>query len=98
MQMNLTNKKEEPLLSRTKITARLEFEKATPSYQEITTLLATHLKAEEKLIAIRHIYNSFGNRKAEVTAYIYADEIKKQAIEPKVKEKNEKKAKEEKKK
>ncbi|MBI2653047.1 hypothetical protein HYX00_06280 [Candidatus Woesearchaeota archaeon] len=97
MQINVTSKKEEPLLSRTMLKATLEFEKATPSYQEVSTLLAAHLKTDEKLIAIRHIYNLFGSKKAEVIAYAYSDENKKQFAEPKIKEKKEKKAKEAKK-
>ena len=97
VQINAINKKEEPLLSRTMLKAVLEFEKATPSYQEVTELLATHLKADGKLIAIRHIYNSFGNKKAEVIAFVYSDEAKKQLIEPKLKEKKDKSAKESKK-
>ena len=67
------------------VTATLEFEKATPSYPEVTTLLATNLKTDEKLVAIKHIYNFFGSKKAEVIAYVYADENKKQFIEPKLK-------------
>ncbi|MBI2557800.1 hypothetical protein HYW20_00615 [Candidatus Woesearchaeota archaeon] len=94
MQLTITNKKQEPLLSRTMLKATLEFEKSTPSYKEVVASLASDLKADEKLIAIRHIYTSFGNKKAEVTAYVYNDEAKKQLIEPKLKEK---KAKEEKK-
>ena len=97
MQINIINKKEEPLLSRTMVTANLEFEKATPSYKEVTKLISAHLKADEKLIAIRHVYNSFGVKKAEVIAYVYSDESKKHSIEPKIKEKKEKKAKEKKK-
>lgn len=97
MQLNITNKKDEPLLSRTMVTANLEFEKATPSYAEIAPLLAAHLKADEKLVAIRHVYNSFGAKKAEVIAYVYPDENKKNFIEPKLKEKKDKKAKEAKK-
>lgn len=97
IQINVTDKKEEPLLSRTMLKATLEFEKATPSYQEVSTLLATHLKTDEKLIAIKHIYNLFGSKKAEVIAYAYSDENKKQFTEPKIKEKKEKKAKEPKK-
>ena len=93
MQISVTSKKEEPLLSRTQVNATLEFEKATPSYPEVTSLLATHLKADEKLIAIRHVYNSFGQKKAEVIAYVYSDESKKQLIEPKLNVKKEKKAK-----
>ena len=94
MQLNVTSKKEEPLLSRTMVKAALDFEKATPSYAEITPLLASNLKADEKLIAIRHVYNAFGAKKAEVIAYVYSDEAKKQLVEPKVKEKKEQKAKE----
>lgn len=97
VQLNITSKKEEPLLSRTMVNASLEFEKSTPSYPEVATLLASHLKTDEKLVAIKHIYNSFGAKKAEVIAYAYADESKKQLIEPKIKEKKEKKAKEAKK-
>ena len=93
LQINITNKKEEPLLARTMVKAIVEFEKATPSYQEVTSLLASNLKANEKLIAIRHIYNSFGAKKAEVIAYVYIDEAKKQFIEPKIKEKKAKEAK-----
>ena len=93
MQINITDKKEEPLLSRTMVSAALEFEKSTPSYAEVTTVLASALKSDEKLIAIRHIYNSFGSRKAQVIAYLYADEAKKQFAEPKLKVKKVKKAK-----
>lgn len=97
MEINIINKKEEQLLSRALIKANIDFEKATPSYKEVTSLLATNLKIDEKLIAIRHIYNLFGTKKAEVIAYVYTDENKKQFIEPKIKEKKEKKVKEPKK-
>lgn len=90
LQLNIIEKKEEPLLSRTMLEANLEFDKSTPSYQEVTSLLAINLKIDEKLIAIRHIYNSFGDRKANVIAYLYTDEKKKELIEPKIKEKKEK--------
>ena len=92
IQINITGKKEEPLLARALINAAIEFEKATPSYQEVTTLLASHLKTDEKLIAIRHIYNLFGSKNAKVIAYVYNDENKKQFIEPKIKEKRVKKS------
>lgn len=94
VQIIITDKKEEPLLSRTAVKATLEFEKATPSYQEVSPLLASQLKADEKLLAIKHIYNHFGSKRADIIAYIYNDETKKQLIEPKIKQKKEKKAKE----
>lgn len=97
MQINVVEKKPELLLSRVMVKADMDFEKATPSYTETASLLASHLKTDEKLIAIRHIYTAFGNKKAEVIAYVYSDESKKQFIEPKVKQKKDKKAKEAKK-
>lgn len=91
MQLTTINTKEEPLLSRTMLKAVLDFEKATPSYPEIVSLIAAHLKKDDKLIAIRHVHSYFGSKKADVTAYVYSDESRKQFIEPKVKAKKEKK-------
>ncbi len=93
VQINIVSKKEEPLLSRAMIKATIDFDKSTPSYPEVISMIASQLKTEEKLVAIRHIYSYFGSRKAEVVAYIYPDENKKQFIEPKIKEKKEKPAK-----
>ena len=90
MELNITSKKEEPLLSRTELKADVVFEKATPSYQELASLLASKVKADEKLVAIRHVYTSFGNKNAELIAYVYKDEDKKKFIEPKLKEKKDK--------
>lgn len=95
MEINITGKKDEPLLSRAMLRAELEFDKATPSYPEVAQLLAAHLKVEEKVIAIRHIYTHFGLKKADVVAYCYADENKRNFAEPKKKEKKEKASKKE---
>ena len=83
MQIKDIKKNEEPLLARTRLNAIVEYDKATPSYSESTSLLATHLKADQSLIAIRHIYNSFGQRKSEIIAYLYNSKDKMQLIEPK---------------
>jgi len=97
LELKIVNIKDEPLLSRKLVSAYVEFEKSTPSYAEVASSLSSSLKTDEKLVAIKHVYNSFGAKKAEVIAYVYADEGKKQLIEPKPKEKKEKKAKEAKK-
>jgi ribosomal protein S24E len=94
MELNITSKTEEPLLSRIMLKANVNFEKATPSYQELISLIASKAKTDEKLVAIRHVYTSFGKKDAEIIAYVYKDEAKKQFIEPKVKEKKDVKAKE----
>lgn len=80
-------------MSRAIFKADIKFEKTTPSYKEVTSLIATQLKTDEKLIAVRHIYNYFGEKRAEVIAYVYTDETKKNFFEPKIKEKREEKPK-----
>ena len=97
MQLTITEKKEEPMLSRTMLNGIIEFENATPSYKDVSSLIASQLNADEKVVVIRHVYTSFGNKNAQVIAYVYSDEAKKNSIEPKPKEKKDKKAKEAKK-
>ncbi|MAG91398.1 hypothetical protein CMO83_01860 [Candidatus Woesearchaeota archaeon] len=97
LQLNITKQQEEPLLSRKLINATLEFDNATPSNKETISLIASNLKKDEKLISVRHIYTSFGNKKANVIAYVYTDEKKKILIEPKIKKQKESKPSEEKK-
>jgi len=85
MELKITEKKEEPLLSRVLITAEAAFENATPSNKEVKAKLASALKADEKLIVIKHIYTGFVQRKAKVIAYVYSSEEEQKKIEPKEK-------------
>src|SRR3989338_9154603 len=93
MDINIENKKEEPLLSRAKVEATISFQGATPSYADIAKKIASSLKAEENTIAIRHVYTQFGLKKARVIVMAYKDEKSKTSIEPKVKKKGAKKEK-----
>lgn len=95
LELKIIDVKDEPLLSRKLVKVQIEFEKSTPSYADVMSSLSSNLKTDEKLVAIRHIYTAFGDKKADVTAYIYADEQKKQFIEPKIKEKKAKEKKKE---
>ena len=90
--MKIHDKKNEPLLSRVEVSADIEFAGATPSYQDVTKGVASHMKADEKLVVVRHVYTEFGNKKAKVQAYVYSDEAKKQFFEPKLKVKKDKAA------
>ena len=92
MQLTINEKKKEPLLSRTLVSASIEFESSTPSYKDTSAALATNLKSQEDLVVIRHIYTEFGNKNAKVVAYVYDDEKQKQFVEPKAKVKKEKKS------
>lgn len=71
MELKITEKKEEPLLSRIKLTGELSFDAATPSYKEVKQKISSSLSCDEKLIVIRNIYTEFGLKKGDLLAYVY---------------------------
>ena len=71
MKLNISNKFEEPLLARHKITASVEFEKAIPSRNEVINEISKKIDAKPELTVVSSITPSFGARKADVTAYAY---------------------------
>lgn len=87
MDLKVIEKKEEPLLSRTKIVSQINFNAATPSAKDVKSKVASSLNADESLIAVKSIYTNFGLKKADVTAYIYKDKKEMESIEIKPKEK-----------
>lgn len=93
MELKILQKKEEPLLSRTKVESQIVFEKVTPSNTEVRSSLAKILGKDEKLIEIKGIYNEYGQKKARVVGYAYENEeiLKKIRVEKKAKDKKESK-------
>ena len=94
MNLKIMQKKEEPLLSRIMVESEIVFDKATPSNQEVKTILAKDLGKDEKLLDIKGIYTLYGSRKAKVLCYAYDNEeiLKRIKIKPKkVAEKKEEK-------
>ena len=94
MELKIISKKEEPLLSRTKVEAEVVFEKATPSREEIKSKMATDLGKDGKLIVVKGIYTIRGLKKAKNISYVYENEDYLKRIEVENKG-SEKKAKEE---
>ena len=92
MDLKVIEKKEEPLLSRTKIVSQVGFNAATPSEKDVKSKIASSLNADENLIVIKSIYTNFGFKKADVTAYIYKDKKEMEDIEIKPKKEKEGKA------
>jgi len=88
MDIKITEKKEEPLLSRTEIIADITAD-ITPKKQELKTKFASVLKVDEKLVAVKHIYTKFGSKKSKAIVYQYTNEEELKKIEPKEKEKKE---------
>ena len=74
MELKILNKKEEPLLSRTRMEAEVIFENATPSGKEVKSNLAKTIGKDEKLIDVKSIYTAFGLKKAKILFYAYENE------------------------
>ncbi len=81
MNLKIINKKEYPLLSRTKVESEIVFEKSTPSREEIKNKLSEVLGKDGKLIIVKGIYTSYGLKKAKNVAYAYENEESLKRIE-----------------
>ncbi|HEA84233.1 MAG TPA: hypothetical protein ENI03_03015 [Thermodesulfobacterium geofontis] len=80
--MEIIEKKEHLLLSRTEIIAKDSYTGATPSRGSIKERLANTLKANKELLLIKHIYPEFGFGTAKIIAYLYSDKKNMEKIEP----------------
>ena len=80
--MEIIEKKEHLLLSRTEIIAKDSYTGATPSRSSIKERLANTLKANKELLLIKHIYPEFGFGTAKIIAYLYSDKKNMEKIEP----------------
>ncbi|MBI4144304.1 hypothetical protein HY486_03590 [Candidatus Woesearchaeota archaeon] len=81
MKLEITSQKEQTLLSRKQVGARIIYDKATPSKDTIKQEIAGQLKAEPALIALGKIETIFGTTEAKVTAYVYENKEKMALIE-----------------
>ena len=80
--MEIIEKKEYSLLSRTEIIAKESYTGATPSRDTIKKILAEKLNAKGELIVIKHIYPEFGFGTAKIIAYLYSNKKDMERIEP----------------
>lgn len=80
--MEIIEKKEHPLLSRTEIIAKDSYTGATPSRGSIKERLVNALKANKELLIIKHIYPEFGFSNAKIIAYLYSNKKDMERIEP----------------
>lgn len=74
MNLTISEKKENALLSRMEITARLQFEGVTPDRKSVQQEVAKQLKAKEPMVVVKQIATEFGAPFAKVTAYVYSNE------------------------
>lgn len=97
MNVQITEQKNNILLSRKEISAVLTYDKTTPSKEELKKQLAGAMKLDANLMVVKHIYPGFGRNRAAITVYQYENAEAMKKYEPKKKERKGKKAAEEKK-
>ena len=71
MKLEIKEKREAPLLSRTRVQASAVFDKETPSREAIRKEISKILKVGEDLVIIKHVYTKFGKKEAKIIAHIY---------------------------
>ncbi|PIO06090.1 hypothetical protein COT29_02630 [Candidatus Micrarchaeota archaeon CG08_land_8_20_14_0_20_59_11] len=76
--VEIIEKKENPLYSRTDIVASAHVEGATPSRQHVAAEIAKALGAKADCIVIREIVQEFGSKSARISASAYSS---KEALE-----------------
>ena len=91
MELKIINKKEYPLLSRTRVESEIAFEKSTPSKDEIKSKLGKDLGKDEKLIVVKGIYTEYGLKKCKNLSYVYENEESLKRIEVQKEKKSKKK-------
>ena len=83
MEIKISNKTENKLLDRTEIEAEIINDKAaTPKRNEVRKLLAAQLGADEQLLIIKKIAQSFGSA-VKLSAMLYKTKEELQKYEPK---------------
>lgn len=74
MKVEIKEKQEFPLLSRTRIIAEIEFEHSTPPALQLKTEIAKRIDSKPNLVVVRKIKQKYGSTRAEVVVHVYKDE------------------------
>ncbi|MCX6709602.1 MAG: 30S ribosomal protein S24e [Candidatus Woesearchaeota archaeon] len=82
MEVIITEKKENPLFSRTEINAEAAFTGVTPSRKELLSAIVSKSGSKPELVSIREIRQLFGGKKIQIKANIYKSEEQLKKIEP----------------
>lgn len=81
MKLELINQKEDKLLSRKEILFKLYFDKSTPNKEETKKLISETLKCDLDVLVLEKVKQRFGERSADVFAYLYKDKESLKKIE-----------------
>jgi ribosomal protein S24E len=84
LNIEILDKKENILLSRVKITAKISYDKtATPSKTDVIKSVSKALDIDSNLLALKKIDSIFGTTTAKVSAYQYFSKEDKEKLEKK---------------
>ena len=67
----ISEKVEQPLLSRTVLKGVVSYDSAPPSFVELRKHLAQAMKADESLVVVQSAEPVFGMRKSNIEAHLY---------------------------
>jgi ribosomal protein S24E len=81
MDMEILKQRDYPLLKRKRVSCMCDFTGATPSIIQFKESLASKLKVNKELVAIRHVYQRFGKTTAKVIAHVYETKEYKESLE-----------------
>jgi small subunit ribosomal protein S24e len=74
MDIEILEKKHEPLMKRTQFTAKVVFEGKTPSRMDVKKPLCQKLQSKEEQTVIRKITTDYGSERALFEGYFYEDD------------------------
>ncbi len=84
MDINIIEKKENPLLRRTELIADVGYEGTAPTRQTMRDEISKKLKVSPEVVIVRHIYPFFGDKKIEVVVHVYQSKEDAEKIESKI--------------
>jgi ribosomal protein S24E len=82
MELNIESEKENKLLGRKEIEAKITFDAATPNRIQIKELVCGKLGANTDFTVLRNTKNEFGMKRITVTLHIYKDAESMKKMEP----------------
>lgn len=82
--VEITEKAEQPLMSRTLLKGFVSYDAAPPSFAGLRKHIAASLKADEQLVVVQHLRSLFGTRKSGVEVHVYKSKGAAESFESKV--------------
>lgn len=83
--MEIVQKHEQPLLSRTWLTGSVAFDSVTPSNKSLANDIASSLKVDASLVVLKKISTAYGKKEASWSAVVYSNAKAKNTYEVKTK-------------